>query len=68
MASAGYGLDHIAAVDILRTIRSVNGFIVVIILKPFGFEGQRRHDEVVCAGELSRVKIIIRIYTATILR
>ncbi|KAG2707718.1 hypothetical protein I3760_05G160400 [Carya illinoinensis] len=46
VASAGYGLDHIAAVDILRTIRSVNGFIVVIILKPFGFEGQRRHDEV----------------------
>ncbi|GLT68179.1 hypothetical protein SLA2020_404350 [Shorea laevis] len=31
VASAGYGLDHIAAVDILRTIKSANGFTIVVI-------------------------------------
>ncbi|XP_059446960.1 protein ACCUMULATION AND REPLICATION OF CHLOROPLASTS 3, chloroplastic [Corylus avellana] len=46
VASAGYGLDHIAAVDILRTIKSANGFTIVVILKPFSFEGQRRQEEV----------------------
>ncbi|XVF02954.1 hypothetical protein REPUB_Repub04eG0218700 [Reevesia pubescens] len=46
VAGAGYGLDHIAAVDILKAIRSANGFSVAIILKPFSFEGQRRLDEV----------------------
>lgn len=46
MASAGYGFDHVTAVDIIRTIKSANGFTVVIILKPFSFEGQRRQDEV----------------------
>ncbi|XP_038994167.1 protein ACCUMULATION AND REPLICATION OF CHLOROPLASTS 3-like isoform X2 [Hibiscus syriacus] len=46
VAGAGYGSDHIAAVDILKAIRSSNGFSVVIILKPFTFEGQRRLDEV----------------------
>lgn len=46
VAGAGYGLDHIAVMDILKTIRSANGFAVAIILKPFSFEGQRRLDEV----------------------
>ncbi|GMN61881.1 hypothetical protein TIFTF001_030962 [Ficus carica] len=46
VASAGYGMDHISAIDILKTIRSSNGFTVAIILKPFSFEGQRRRDEV----------------------
>ncbi|XP_022725111.1 protein ACCUMULATION AND REPLICATION OF CHLOROPLASTS 3 isoform X1 [Durio zibethinus] len=46
VAGAGYGLDHIAAMDILKAIRSANGFAVAIILKPFSFEGQRRLDEV----------------------
>lgn len=46
VASAGDEFDHVTAVDILRTIKSANGFIVVIILKPFSFEGQRRQDEV----------------------
>ncbi|XWS64010.1 hypothetical protein CRYUN_Cryun06bG0150200 [Craigia yunnanensis] len=46
VAGAGYGLDHIAAMDILKAIRSTNGFAVAIILKPFSFEGQRRLDEV----------------------
>ncbi|XP_015894284.1 protein ACCUMULATION AND REPLICATION OF CHLOROPLASTS 3, chloroplastic isoform X2 [Ziziphus jujuba] len=46
VASAGYGLDHITIVDILKTLRSANGFSVVIILKPFSFEGQKRQDEI----------------------
>nr|XP_011463496.1 PREDICTED: protein ACCUMULATION AND REPLICATION OF CHLOROPLASTS 3 isoform X2 [Fragaria vesca subsp. vesca] len=45
VASAGYGLDLITAIDILKTIRSANGFVVTIIMKPFSFEGQRRQDE-----------------------
>lgn len=52
MVSAGYGLDYSAAVDILRTIRSANGFTVTIVLKPFSFEGQRRQDEVVNGMQL----------------
>lgn len=47
MVSAGYGFDYLAAVDMLRTIRSANGFTVTIVLKPFSFEGKRRQDEVV---------------------
>ncbi|OMO60757.1 Cell division protein FtsZ [Corchorus capsularis] len=46
VAGAGYGSDHIAAIDILKEIRSGNKFAVAIILKPFSFEGQRRLDEV----------------------
>lgn len=46
VVSAGYGFDYSAAVDILRTIRSANGFTVTIVLKPFSFEGKRRQDEV----------------------
>ena len=46
VASAGYGLDLITAIDILKAIRSANGFVVTIIMKPFSFEGQRRQDEV----------------------
>ncbi|KAJ0037725.1 hypothetical protein Pint_22547 [Pistacia integerrima] len=46
VASAGYGLDHIAVVEILKTIKSINGFAIAIVLKPFSFEGQRRIDEV----------------------
>ncbi|KAH0990834.1 hypothetical protein GBA52_002317 [Prunus armeniaca] len=46
VASAGYGLDLMIAIDILRKIRSANGFVVTIIMKPFSFEGQRRQAEV----------------------
>ncbi|OWM90690.1 hypothetical protein CDL15_Pgr020995 [Punica granatum] len=46
IASAGYGLDHTRAIEILKSIRSVNGYAVAIILRPFSFEGQRRKDEV----------------------
>ncbi|CAI9774707.1 unnamed protein product [Fraxinus pennsylvanica] len=46
VASAAYGSDHITALDILRNIKSVNGFVVGVILKPFRFEGQRRQYEV----------------------
>ncbi|XP_050372013.1 protein ACCUMULATION AND REPLICATION OF CHLOROPLASTS 3, chloroplastic [Argentina anserina] len=45
VASAGYGLDLTTAIDILKAIRSANGFVVTIIMKPFSFEGQRRQDE-----------------------
>ncbi|XP_065856793.1 protein ACCUMULATION AND REPLICATION OF CHLOROPLASTS 3, chloroplastic isoform X2 [Euphorbia lathyris] len=45
VSSAGYGLDHVTAIDILKTIRSRNGFAVAIFLRPFSFEGQRRQDE-----------------------
>ena len=48
MASAGYGLDQNAAVDILETIRSASGLTVAVVLKPFCFEGLRRQDEVSC--------------------
>ncbi|KAI3831038.1 hypothetical protein MKX03_011645 [Papaver bracteatum] len=46
VASAGYGLDHIKAIELLREIKPANGFSVGIILKPFSFEGRRRQDEV----------------------
>ncbi|KAL8172319.1 hypothetical protein V2J09_024123 [Rumex salicifolius] len=41
----GYGDDHTTAIDILRRIRSANGLVVAIILRPFDFEGRRRQDE-----------------------
>ncbi|XP_022850956.1 protein ACCUMULATION AND REPLICATION OF CHLOROPLASTS 3 isoform X2 [Olea europaea var. sylvestris] len=46
VASAAYGSDHVTALDILRNIKSVNGFVVGVILKPFRFEGQKRQYEV----------------------
>ncbi|KAL2541335.1 Protein ACCUMULATION AND REPLICATION OF CHLOROPLASTS 3 [Abeliophyllum distichum] len=46
VASAAYGSDHITALDILRIIKSGNGFVICVILKPFRFEGQRRQYEV----------------------
>ncbi|XP_071722785.1 protein ACCUMULATION AND REPLICATION OF CHLOROPLASTS 3, chloroplastic-like [Rutidosis leptorrhynchoides] len=46
VASAGYGLDHVTAIDMLKTMKSRNGLAVAIILKPFSFEGKRRQDEV----------------------
>ncbi|KAJ4960213.1 hypothetical protein NE237_020123 [Protea cynaroides] len=46
VASAGYGLDHITAVELLKTVKSANGLAVGIILEPFNFEGQRRQEEV----------------------
>ena len=52
MASAGYGSDHITAIDILRTTRSANGLAIGIVLKPFSFEGKRRQDEVGSACKL----------------
>ncbi|PIA64062.1 hypothetical protein AQUCO_00201391v1 [Aquilegia coerulea] len=46
VASAGYGLDHITAIELLGAVKSAAGLAVVIILKPFSFEGQRRQEEV----------------------
>ncbi|KAK3421386.1 hypothetical protein EUGRSUZ_G02041 [Eucalyptus grandis] len=46
VASAGYGSDHTIAWDILRQVKSANGFAVAVFLKPFSFEGRRRQDEV----------------------
>lgn len=46
LATAGYGTDHIAAIDILRMIKSKHKFTIAIILNPFSFEGKRRLDEV----------------------
>ncbi|KAK7309787.1 hypothetical protein RJT34_06798 [Clitoria ternatea] len=40
------GLDHTAAVDVFEPVRSRNGLIVGIVLKPFRFEGIRRQEEV----------------------
>ncbi|KAG5531931.1 hypothetical protein RHGRI_026514 [Rhododendron griersonianum] len=46
VATAGYGADHIRAVDMLKTVKSSNRLVVGIILKPFSFEGRRRQDEI----------------------
>ncbi|KAI3442763.1 uncharacterized protein J3R85_001029, partial [Psidium guajava] len=46
VASAGYGSDHTIALDVLRRVKSANGFAVAVFLKPFSFEGRRRQDEV----------------------
>lgn len=46
VATAGYDHDHTTAIDILRRVRSANGLVVAIILRPFDFEGRRRQDEV----------------------
>ncbi|XP_010270753.1 PREDICTED: protein ACCUMULATION AND REPLICATION OF CHLOROPLASTS 3 [Nelumbo nucifera] len=46
VASAGYGLDHMTAIELLGTVKSTNGLAVGVVLKPFSFEGQRRQDEV----------------------
>lgn len=46
VAGAAYGSDDIMALDILKTVKSANGLVVGIILKPFSFEGRRRQDEV----------------------
>ncbi|KAG8382641.1 hypothetical protein BUALT_Bualt05G0098500 [Buddleja alternifolia] len=45
VASAAYGSDHLTALEVLSNVKSGNGFVVGIILKPFSFEGQRRQDE-----------------------
>ncbi|KAL1186153.1 hypothetical protein V6Z11_A01G160800 [Gossypium hirsutum] len=70
VAGAGYGLDHIAVMEILKTIRSSNGFSVAIILKPFTFEGQRRFDEVKdLAGKLQELtNFCIEIDTDSLLK
>lgn len=46
VASAGYGLDHITAIELLGGVKSADGMAVGIVLKPFSFEGQRRQEEV----------------------
>nr|GMD20967.1 protein ACCUMULATION AND REPLICATION OF CHLOROPLASTS 3 [Ipomoea batatas] len=46
VASAAYGEDIIPSLDILTRVRSADGLVIGIILKPFSFEGQRRKDEV----------------------
>ncbi|XP_072976119.1 protein ACCUMULATION AND REPLICATION OF CHLOROPLASTS 3, chloroplastic isoform X1 [Typha angustifolia] len=45
VASAGHGLDHITALELLRAVKSAGGLAVSIFLKPFSFEGQRRQQE-----------------------
>lgn len=47
MASAGFGTDHIAAMELLNSVKSAGGLAVAILLKPFSFEGQRRVEEVI---------------------
>lgn len=46
MASAGFGLDHIAGMELLNRAKSAGGLAVAILLKPFSFEGQKRLEEV----------------------
>ncbi|XP_020250300.1 protein ACCUMULATION AND REPLICATION OF CHLOROPLASTS 3 isoform X2 [Asparagus officinalis] len=46
VASAGFGTDHIAAMELLNSVKSAGGLAVAILLKPFSFEGQRRVEEV----------------------
>ncbi|KAK1262306.1 Protein ACCUMULATION AND REPLICATION OF CHLOROPLASTS 3 [Acorus gramineus] len=46
VASAGYGLDYITAVELLSAVKSTGGLAVAILLKPFSFEGQKRQQEV----------------------
>eukprot|EP00257_Ricinus_communis_P017909 XP_015576468.1 protein ACCUMULATION AND REPLICATION OF CHLOROPLASTS 3 isoform X2 [Ricinus communis] len=70
VASAGYGLDHLTAIDILKTVRSTDGFAVAICLRPFSFEGQRRQDEVKnLVGEIQEyTNFCIDIDTDTLLK
>ncbi|RWR78552.1 protein ACCUMULATION AND REPLICATION OF CHLOROPLASTS 3 [Cinnamomum micranthum f. kanehirae] len=46
VASAGYGSDHTTGVELLDAVKSAEGLAVAIVLRPFGFEGQRRQHEV----------------------
>ncbi|XP_071716054.1 protein ACCUMULATION AND REPLICATION OF CHLOROPLASTS 3, chloroplastic-like [Rutidosis leptorrhynchoides] len=46
VAGASYGSDLTTVHSILKAIKLANGFVVIIILKPFRFEGRRRQDEV----------------------
>ncbi|KAM7487850.1 hypothetical protein LguiB_025334 [Lonicera macranthoides] len=46
VAGAAYGSYHVMVHDILRTVKSVNGLVIGIILKPFSFEGRKRQREV----------------------
>ncbi|XP_008804368.2 protein ACCUMULATION AND REPLICATION OF CHLOROPLASTS 3 isoform X1 [Phoenix dactylifera] len=46
VATAGHGLDHITAIELLHAVKLAGGLTVAIILKPFNFEGQRRQEEV----------------------
>ncbi|XP_070043981.1 protein ACCUMULATION AND REPLICATION OF CHLOROPLASTS 3, chloroplastic isoform X4 [Nicotiana tomentosiformis] len=46
VVSAAYGTDHVPALDIIRRLKSRNGLVIGIILKPFSFEGRRRYNEV----------------------
>lgn len=46
VASAGYGSDHVEAINILSAVRSEGSLAVAVLLKPFSFEGRRRLEEV----------------------
>ncbi|KMZ76289.1 hypothetical protein ZOSMA_104G00420 [Zostera marina] len=46
VASAGYGLNDISALELLPSIKSDGGLVVAVLLMPFRFEGQRRRKEV----------------------
>ncbi|CAK7326894.1 unnamed protein product [Dovyalis caffra] len=59
VASAGYGFDHVTAIDILKSIRSRNGFAVAILQKPFSFEGQRRQDEAISKNYVMLVRDLL---------
>lgn len=46
VAGAAYGSEYRMVLDILKTVKSANGLVFGIILKPFSFEGRRRINEV----------------------
>ncbi|XP_058090470.1 protein ACCUMULATION AND REPLICATION OF CHLOROPLASTS 3, chloroplastic isoform X1 [Magnolia sinica] len=46
VASAGYSVDHVTALELLSVVKSAGGLAIAIVLKPFSFEGQRRQHEV----------------------
>ncbi|KAL1803508.1 hypothetical protein ACET3Z_032155 [Daucus carota] len=47
VAGAAYGSEYRVVLDILKTVKSANGLVFGIILKPFSFEGRRRRNEVI---------------------
>lgn len=46
VAGAAYGSECRMVLDILKTVKSADGLVFGIILKPFSFEGRRRRNEV----------------------
>ncbi|XP_074341776.1 protein ACCUMULATION AND REPLICATION OF CHLOROPLASTS 3, chloroplastic isoform X2 [Apium graveolens] len=46
VSGAAYGSEFRMLLDILKTVKSADGLVFGIILKPFSFEGRRRRNEV----------------------